>query len=61
AKELIQAYKKQKDSFLFILIGKDGGVKLRSTSVVPLDDLFALIDGMPMRRAEIRRKKGYNK
>jgi len=36
------------------LIGLDGGVKYRSTSAVPLEELWTLIDGMPMRRAELK-------
>jgi len=44
------------DKFTLILIGKDGTVKLRSNEVVPTADLFALIDSMPMRREEVRRK-----
>ena len=43
--------------FQFILIGKDGGVKLRSAEVVSMEALFALIDGMPMRKAEMKRQK----
>jgi hypothetical protein len=37
-----------------VLIGKDGGVKARS-GYLNLDDLFALIDTMPMRRSEMKR------
>ena len=37
-----------------ILIGLDGGVKLRQTEMISLDKLFTLIDGMPMRRREIK-------
>ncbi|MGI9435058.1 MAG: DUF4174 domain-containing protein [Geminicoccaceae bacterium] len=37
-----------------LLIGKDGGVKLRSRQPVRTEDLFALIDGMPMRQREMR-------
>ena len=59
AERIIHAYNKEANPFLLILIGKDGGVKLRSKSVVPSEDLFALIDSMPMRRAEMRRKKGH--
>lgn len=36
-----------------VLIGKDGGVKDVSDEL-NLSELFALIDGMPMRRAELR-------
>lgn len=39
-----------------ILIGLDGTVKLRQTDFLPLENLFTRIDGMPMRRAEIRGK-----
>lgn len=43
-----------KQGFSVLLIGKDGGVKLRSRQPVTTKDLFALIDGMPMRRREMR-------
>ena len=36
------------------LIGKDGGVKFKGNLPVSLDTLLSLIDGMPMRRAEMR-------
>lgn len=36
-----------------VLIGKDGGVK-DASGELNLPELFALIDGMPMRRAEMR-------
>lgn len=39
-------------AFRVRLVGKDGGVKLDQTTPVPVSDLFALIDAMPMRRAE---------
>ena len=35
------------------LVGKDGGVKLDRGAPVDVSTLFALIDAMPMRRAEI--------
>ncbi|MEO0424900.1 MAG: DUF4174 domain-containing protein [Pseudomonadota bacterium] len=38
-----------------VLIGKDGGVKLR-TSSLDIAGVFALIDGMPMRRREMRER-----
>lgn len=40
--------------FAVLLIGKDGGVKLRSDEPVAAERLFALIDTMPMRRQEMR-------
>lgn len=48
----------EQEEFAVLLIGKDGGVKLRSKEKISAVDLFALIDGMPMRRSEIRRKNG---
>jgi len=37
-----------------VLLGKDGGVKMREPYEVKTQRIFALIDGMPMRRREIR-------
>lgn len=50
-------YNPNKNDFQFVLIGKDGGVKLQSEQVVEMNQLFGLIDSMPMRRAEMRRNK----
>ncbi len=41
----------QGDGFHAILVGKDGGVKLRSDKVVGDVEMFDFIDRMPMRRA----------
>jgi hypothetical protein len=40
--------------FQNLLIGKDGGVKLRSNSPISNEKLFETIDAMPMRRREMR-------
>ncbi|MGB5201036.1 MAG: DUF4174 domain-containing protein [Sedimenticolaceae bacterium] len=45
------------DDRLMILVGKDGGVKRRAALDTDLRDIFLQIDGMPMRRAEIRAKE----
>ncbi|MEM7620524.1 MAG: DUF4174 domain-containing protein [Pseudomonadota bacterium] len=37
-----------------MLLGKDGGEKLRKARRVTADELFALIDAMPMRQQEMR-------
>jgi hypothetical protein len=37
-----------------LLIGKDGGVKLRSNSPISNEKLFRTIDAMPMRQREMR-------
>jgi len=55
--QLRDHYEAASDGFTFVLIGKDGSIKLRDTSVVPMERLFGLIDSMPMRRAEMRSKK----
>jgi hypothetical protein len=39
-----------------VLIGKDGGVKMRQSGAFDLAGLLALIDSMPMRRAEAQRR-----
>ena len=44
-------------SFQVLLIGKDGGVKLRSSEPVSMKDLFGLIDSMPMRQQEMGSRK----
>ena len=46
-----------KKSFMVILVGKDGGIKLKRNDHVRLEDIFALIDSMPVRKDEMRQKK----
>lgn len=43
--------------FAVVLIGKDGGVKRVETQPLASASLFATVDGMPMRRQEMRTKK----
>lgn len=43
--------------FVVILIGKDGGEKLRKEEILTPEELFGTIDVMPMRRSEMRRKQ----
>jgi len=45
------------EPFTIILIGKDGGEKYRSNSILTADRLFAMVDAMPMRQSEMRRQK----
>jgi hypothetical protein len=49
------------NDFIFILIGKDGTFKLRAEKPVSSDGLFSLIDSMPMRKEEMRRKAGQSR
>jgi hypothetical protein len=44
------------DDLEVVLIGKDGGVKARYTEL-DLPSVFARIDSMPMRQAEMRRRQ----
>ena len=49
-------YRVTEAQFVVLLIGKDGGEKLRSFQAVAPEQLFATIDRMPMRRAEAARR-----
>ena len=51
--ELYTYYKKTDGPFEILLIGLDGGVKLRQSEFVSIKDLFGRIDQMPMRRREV--------
>lgn len=44
----------QKNFSGYFLIGKDGGIKSRKPYPIDPNAIFTLIDGMPMRRAEIK-------
>jgi hypothetical protein len=43
-----------KTKFKVMLIGLDGGIKLEQAKILSTEKLFVLIDGMPMRKREIR-------
>jgi hypothetical protein len=43
-------------NFAVVLIGKDGGIKLKRRDRTDLKDIFGLIDSMPMRREEMRQR-----
>ncbi|MBC7923794.1 MAG: DUF4174 domain-containing protein [Ferruginibacter sp.] len=43
--------------FTVVLIGKDGGVKLRQPTPLTTQLLFSTIDAMPMRQREMRKNK----
>lgn len=50
-------FKVDKKDFTFILIGKDGEEKLRKNNTVSAEELFAIIDAMPMRKREMKNIK----
>ncbi len=43
-------------SFSVILVGKDGKEKLRRPAPISSKELFAIVDAMPVRQAEMRAK-----
>ena len=43
--------------YTVVLVGKDGGVKLKRDEYVSLAAVFGLIDSMPMRQNEMRQRK----
>ena len=43
-------------AFSLILIGKDGGIKLKRNDRVDLAEVFELIDSMPMRKNEMQQQ-----
>lgn len=54
ADKLRQRYEVPEGILTAILIGKDGGLKLRQTGSIDLAQIFALIDTMPMRQREMQ-------
>ena len=51
---LRKRYAADVNQFIVVLVGKDGGVKLKQVGPVDLEDIFARIDRMPMRIQEMR-------
>ena len=49
-------YRIKPGDFTVLLLGKDGGVKLRRHAPVSFAELAGLIDSMPMRQEELRRQ-----
>ena len=54
--DLYDDYKQSDSPFEVILIGLDGGVKLAKNRPVACEELFALIDSMPMRMRELKNR-----
>ena len=53
AQQLFSQFGIGADSFSVVLIGKDGGEKLRVGDVPDLQAIYSVIDGMPMRGREM--------
>jgi hypothetical protein len=58
ARRLSSAFGIGANSFSAVLIGKDGGEKLRVNDVPDLQAVYAVIDGMPMRGREMSTDPG---
>jgi len=52
AQRLVSEFGIGPDSFSVVLIGKDGGEKLRVAGIPDVQAIYAVIDGMPMRARE---------
>ena len=58
SRRLVDQYAIGEDAFSVVLIGKDGGEKLRVNEVPDLRAIYAVIDGMPMRSREMGANPG---
>jgi hypothetical protein len=56
ARQLRNRFGAPPGGFSVVLVGKDGGVKLDRQDRTSLEEIFALIDSMPMRQEEMRRQ-----
>ena len=59
--KIVRRFKLSGAGFTLLLIGKDGGEKLRSHEVVSPQTLYRLIDSMPMRQEEMRERASSSK
>jgi hypothetical protein len=53
SQRLVEHYAIGENTFSALLIGKDGGEKLRVNEVPDLQAIYSVIDGMPMRSREM--------
>jgi hypothetical protein len=58
SQRLAKQYAIGENTFSVLLIGKDGGEKLRVNEVPDLQAIYAVIDGMPMRSREMSANPG---
>lgn len=56
-KRAYREFQMNEDQFSILLIGKDGGVKMNAQHYMQTDDIFNIIDQMPMRQDEMRKKR----
>lgn len=53
-RRMYEHYEVGRSDFHLVLVGKDFTVKFRSDEPVPAEQIFEIIDAMPMRQAEMR-------
>jgi len=58
SRRLAEQYGVGRDDFTVVLVGKDGGEKLRIDDVPDLQTIYGVIDGMPMRGREANANPG---
>ena len=54
SKKLAEKIFNKKEHFEIILIGLDGRIKRQQTEILTEEDLFKIIDTMPMRKNEMK-------
>jgi hypothetical protein len=54
--QLRESYRIKADKFTVVLIGKDGGEKLRQVGRIDFKEIFGRIDAMPMRQSEMQER-----
>lgn len=52
---MFSKFKPKNESFQVLLIGLDGGMKHSQNVLLSSEKLFSIIDGMPMRKREIKK------
>jgi hypothetical protein len=57
-RSLYQEYGVRDETLTLVLIGKDGGEKMRQTPPFDLQAIFERIDAMPMRQREMQQRQG---
>lgn len=57
AEVLRRSYRVPEGAFQSLLVGLDGGVKMRATGLLDLERVFAEIDVMPIRRRELEERR----
>jgi hypothetical protein len=55
-KELLKQFDVQAGAYTLILLGKDGQEKYRRQQPVGMNEIFGIIDQMPMRQQEMRKQ-----